>query len=80
MHFLHHLYEDNKLYRANPCDADGHPVVKVLAPGFEYLATHCQCCSGARIAAVAVLAAVMPGITIAGICLAFVWGVIRAIK
>ena len=71
------MYETKKWYRFNPCDADGKPLLKLLAPGFEFLATKCQCCSGARVAAVALLAAFFPTFTIAAICLAFVWGATR---
>ena len=61
---LHAIYEDYRLYRANPCDVGAHPILHpILHPiqrGLIALATDCPCCNGARIIAVAIAAAVAP--------------------
>ena len=72
---LHAIYEDYRLYRANPCDVGAHPVLHPIQRGLIALATDCPCCNGARILAVAIAAAVAPlytlpflaGVIIAGV-------------
>lgn len=57
---LHAIYEDYRLYRANPCDVDAHPILHPIRRGLIALAIDCPCCNGARIIAVAIVAAVAP--------------------
>ncbi len=57
---LHALYEEYRLYRANPCDVGAHPILRPIQRGLIALATDCPCCNGARIIAVAIAAAVAP--------------------
>ena len=63
------LYERAKLYRANPCDVDAHPILRPIQRGLAGLASACPCCSGARIIFVAALAAASPAAAFAAITL-----------
>ena len=67
--FLSTLYERAKLYRANPCDVDAHPILRPIQRGLAGLASACPCCSGARILFVAALAAAFPAATLTAITL-----------
>lgn len=57
---LHAIYEEYRLYRANPCDVGAHPVLYPIQRGLIALSTDCPCCNGVRILAVAIVAAVAP--------------------
>jgi hypothetical protein len=66
------LYEDKKLYKANPCDAWASPLLRPLGRAVARLASDCRCCSGARLVTAAALAALFPTATILVICAALV--------
>ncbi len=61
---LNDLYEQHKIYQANPCDVGAAPLLRRLGYGISTLATTCRCCSGARVGVVAVLAALYPAATL----------------
>lgn len=46
---LRQMYEKHRLYRANPCDMDGHPTLKPIDKALQALTSGCRCCDGARI-------------------------------
>jgi hypothetical protein len=54
------LYETRKIYRANPCDAWAHSVLRPAGRALARLAGDCPCCAGARLGVAACLAAAWP--------------------
>jgi hypothetical protein len=46
---LKQMYERYRLFRANPCDVDGHSVIKPIGQALQALTSGCRCCDGARI-------------------------------
>jgi hypothetical protein len=66
------LYEDKKLYKANPCDAWATTVLRPFGRALARLAGDCSCCAGARLVTAAALAALFPTATILVICAALV--------
>ena len=71
------LYERAKLYRANPCDVDAHPILRPIQRGLAGLASACPCCSGARIVLVAATAAVSPAAAFTAITLLAIYKAVR---
>lgn len=76
------LYEDPrlKLWRFNPCDYGAHRALHLLRAGFAHLSVDCRCCSGARVAAVAVAASFFPWATGAAIVALMAYGIVKEIR
>jgi hypothetical protein len=72
-----YLYEDKKLYRANPCDFGAASLLRPLGRAFALLAGTCPCCAGTRLVAAAVLAAVYPTATLVALAAALVITTVR---
>lgn len=54
------LYEDKQLYKANPCDLGTARWLRPFGRALRHLGSECTCCSGARVLAVAIGAAIAP--------------------
>lgn len=57
---LHALYEDRKLYRANPCDVESHRFIAPFGRALAHFGSYCACCSGTRVLAAVALTAAWP--------------------
>lgn len=60
----HYIYEEGKMYKTNPCDADAFWWLKPIGRALAWFSTECPCCSGTRVLLAAVAGAAFPALTL----------------